>query len=274
MSNNTHWLRPLGDTDLTVSALGLGTVKFGRNQSMKYPAHFELPDDDTIRNLLAMARDHGINLIDTAPAYGSSETRLGELLTGPRTDWIIASKAGEQFDGQQSSFDFSPEHIRHSVHNSLKRLKTDYLDILLIHSDGNDQKIIEEDGVFDTLNTLKQAGLIRAGGMSTKTVAGGLKTLAQSDIAMVTYYPGYTDEVSVLDAAAQHQKGIFIKKGLASGHLEHESDSADPITTAMQFVLGHPGVSSLITGTINPQHLAHNIAAARSVLDSSDIPMD
>ena len=67
------FLRPLGDTGLTVSALGLGTVKIGRDQGVKYPTAFSIPDDDAVRNLLARARELGINLIDTAPAYGRSE---------------------------------------------------------------------------------------------------------------------------------------------------------------------------------------------------------
>ena len=74
------WLRPLGDTGLQVSALGLGTVKLGRDQGVKYPSGFTIPDDREARALLDLARDLGINLIDTAPDYGRSEERLGPLL--------------------------------------------------------------------------------------------------------------------------------------------------------------------------------------------------
>src|SRR5690606_15619655 len=87
-------VRPLGQTGLTVSALGLGTVKFGRNTGVKYPRSFELPDRSAAANLLSLARDLGINLLDTAPAYGESEERLGELLQGQRQDWLICTKAG------------------------------------------------------------------------------------------------------------------------------------------------------------------------------------
>ena len=72
--------RPLGNTGMTVSVLGLGTVKLGRNQAVKYPEPFELPDDAQARRLIDRARDLGINLLDTAPAYGTSEERLGRLL--------------------------------------------------------------------------------------------------------------------------------------------------------------------------------------------------
>jgi aryl-alcohol dehydrogenase-like predicted oxidoreductase len=60
-------------TDIAVSQLGLGTVKFGRNQQVKYPSQFDLPSDDEIMTLLEIAQELGINFIDTAPAYGISE---------------------------------------------------------------------------------------------------------------------------------------------------------------------------------------------------------
>ena len=83
--------RPLGSSGLLVSPLGLGTVKLGRDQGVKYPNGFRIPDDDEARMLLKLARDLGINLIDTAPAYGRSEERLGPLLRGQREDWVIVS---------------------------------------------------------------------------------------------------------------------------------------------------------------------------------------
>ena len=93
MSPGLHeYHRPLGSTGLRVSPLGLGTVKLGRNTGVKYPNQFALPSDGQARELLALARDLGINLIDTAPAYGTSETRLGPLLQGQRQDWVVCTK--------------------------------------------------------------------------------------------------------------------------------------------------------------------------------------
>ncbi|HHO58771.1 MAG TPA: aldo/keto reductase, partial [Thiotrichales bacterium] len=67
--------RPLGATGIDVSVLGLGTVKIGRNEQVKYPEGFEIPDDRAVAGLFEQARSLGINFIDTAPAYGSSEQR-------------------------------------------------------------------------------------------------------------------------------------------------------------------------------------------------------
>ena len=89
------------------------------------------------------ARDLGINLIDTAPAYGRSEERLGPLLRGQRQDWVIVSKVGEEFADGLSRHDFSAAHTRMSVERSLQRLETDFIDLVLVHSDGNDMAILE-----------------------------------------------------------------------------------------------------------------------------------
>ncbi|MCO6056436.1 aldo/keto reductase [Pseudomonas sp. MOB-449] len=257
--------RPLGATGLTVSPLGLGTVKLGRDQGVKYPSGFTIPDDAEARQLLALARDLGINLIDTAPAYGRSEERLGPLLRGQRQDWVIVSKVGEEFENGRSRFDFSPDHTRFSVERSLKRLETDYIDLVLVHSDGNDLAILRESGVYATLAELKRAGKIRAFGLSGKTVDGGLLALEQGDCAMVTYNLNEQGEKPVIDRALQQNKGILIKKGLASGHACLDA-GVDPVRASFELIFGHPGVTSAIIGTINPLHLSHNVATAAAVI--------
>lgn len=265
MNSLHHLHRPLGDTGLRVSPLGLGTVKLGRDQGVKYPSGFTIPDDAEARQLLTLARDLGINLIDTAPAYGRSEERLGPLLRGQRQDWVIVSKVGEEFEAGQSHFDFSPAHTRRSVERSLQRLETDVIDLVLVHSDGNDVAVLRDSGVYETLAELKQAGKIRAFGLSGKTVEGGLLALERGDCAMVTYNLNEQGERPVLDYAAQHAKGLLVKKGLASGHV-CLAPGVDPVRASFELIFGHPGVTSAIIGTINPLHLSHNVATAAAVL--------
>lgn len=257
--------RPLGNTGLIVSPLGLGTVKLGRDQGVKYPNGFTIPDDQQARMLLKMARDMGINLIDTAPAYGTSEERLGSLLRGQRQDWVIVSKVGEEFEAGQSSHDFSAEHTRKSVERSLKRLETDFIDLVLVHSDGNDLAILNDSGVYQALTDLKREGKIRGFGFSGKTVEGGLLALREGDCAMVTYNLNEQGEKPVLDYAAAHGKGILIKKALASGHVCLKP-GVDPVQASFQLLFEHPAVASAIVGTINPLHLAHNVATAAAVI--------
>lgn len=247
--------RRFGSTDLYLSPLGLGTVKLGRNQGVKYPQQFSIPDDRTARELIALAKDLGINLIDTAPAYGNSEERLGELLREQRNDWIICTKVGEEFDNGESHFDFSAAHTRFSIERSLQRLRTDYLDIVLVHSDGNDLELLARGDTLNALEQLKREGKLRAYGVSTKTIAGGIAAAAASDGVMTTFNSEYTAEKPVLEYCDAHNKGALIKKAFASGHID------DP-AASLQFVLTQPGVTSVIVGTINPQHLRANVAAA------------
>ena len=175
--------RSLGATGIRVSAIGLGTVKLGRNAGLSV-APFELPTLRQARHLLQRAGALGINLLDTAPAYGESEARLGTLLHGVRERWVLCTKAGETFDGQRSRHDFNPAAIQASVEQSLRRLRTDYLDIVLIHSDGRDVEILSRSGALDALDALKRAGKIRATGFSHKTEAGGRLALASCDVLM------------------------------------------------------------------------------------------
>lgn len=257
--------RPLGNLGIDVSPLGLGTVKLGRDQGVKYPNGFKIPDDFEARQLLRLARDLGINLIDTAPAYGNSEARLGPLLRGQRQDWVIVSKVGEEFENGLSRHDFSAAHTRMSVERSLKLLETDFIDLVLVHSDGDDLAILNEFEVYRALAELKREGKIRGYGFSGKTVEGGLLALQHGDCAMVTYNLNEQGEKPVLDYAAAHGKGILIKKALASGHV-CLSPGIDPVQASFELLFQHPGVTGAIVGTINPLHLAHNVATAADVI--------
>lgn len=272
--------RSLGNTGMEVSILGLGTVKLGRNEAVKYPQGFTLPDDRQARELLALAREQGINLVDTAPAYGTSEERLGHLLRGQRQDWLICTKVGENFVDGISSYDFSPEHVRYSIERSLLRLDTEVLDIVLVHSNGNDVDIIKRFGTLEALAELKRQGKLRAFGMSTKTVEGGLLAAQHSDVVMLTWNLQYQDEVPVIDYCHERGLGVLIKKALASGHLagaelprtklsrtklsgekyiDHGCTEQTLGHDSLAMVTTHPGVSSAIVGTINPKHLLANI---------------
>jgi aryl-alcohol dehydrogenase-like predicted oxidoreductase len=245
--------RTLGSTTIEVSLLGLGTVKLGRNEQMKYPRAFDLPDDAAARELLDCAAGLGINLLDTAPAYGSSETRLGTLLRGRRHDWILCTKVGEEFEHGASWFDFSAGHVRASVERSLERLQSDYLDLVLIHSDGADLDILDHGDALDTLMTLKQAGWIRAVGMSPKTAAGGRRALALGcDLIMATLNLEDRSQSALIVEAGELGRGVLVKKALASGHAGVDS---------LRFVVAHPGVTSMVVGTLDPGHLRADAAA-------------
>lgn len=261
-------LRPLGKTGILVSPLGLGTVKLGRTEGVKYPRPFEIPDDHAAGALLDTARSFGINLIDTAPAYGRSEERLGALLAGRRDAWVICTKAGEEFENGVSRHDFSPAAIAASVERSLRRLRTDRLDIVLLHSDGDDLEILERSGALEALQRAKAAGQVRAIGASTKTPEGAILAATRCDVVMLTLNPHTTADEPALEHARRSGAGVLIKKALDSGRLPQSSNAADAVDSALRFVLTKPAVSSVIIGTINPDHLRANAAAAERALTS------
>ena len=243
--------RALGATGVEVSLIGLGTVKIGRNTALNM-APFELPSLRQARRLIERAWDLGVNLLDTAAAYGESEARLGELLEGTRQRWVLCTKAGETHENGQSRYDFSGEAIRRSVEISLRRLRTDYLDVVLVHSDGRDMAILTESEALDTLNAMKQAGKIRAVGFSHKTVAGGRAALAQCDVIMTALSHGDRSQLDVVREAGDRGCGVLIKKPLDSG-------GAAPET--LRYVAAQTGVSSIVVGTTNLSHLEADVEA-------------
>ena len=91
---------------------------------------------------------------------------------------------------------------------------------------------------------------------------------------MVTYNLSERDQAPLLDACADQGKAVLIKKALASGHLDQlpggsGSDNADPVAASMEFVFGHRATTSAVIGTITPEHLRSNVAAAKHALDNS-----
>ena len=271
MPSNSLKLRQIANTSVYVSPIGLGTVKLGRDQGVKYPSSFVIPNDNEALNLIACAKELGINLIDTAPAYGNSEERLGYLLKGQRQDWIICSKVGEEFSAGVSSYNFTPAQARKSIERSLQRLDTDYIDILLVHSDGNDSEIIQNSGLLELLSELKNSGMIRSFGMSTKTLAGGLLAAEHCDVVMMTYNLAQQEEKPLLDYCQLNHKAAMIKKAFASGHLEN-LNITDPVQASFDLIFSHPGATSAIIGTINQQHLKDNVMKAKIALEHSTQP--
>ncbi len=250
--------RRLPGSALDLPLLGLGTVAFGRLWGLKYRHQpTVLPSDLELETLLATAEEVGVNLLDTAPAYGDSELRLGRLLqhrASSSNRFLLATKVGEISTPEGSSWDFRPATVRASVERSLRRLGVDVLDLILLHSSGDDDAALL---ALDTLLELRHQGLVRAVGASTKTLDGGLRTINEADVVMLDYSLNNPAQRPVLDAALGCA-GVLIKKPLASGH------SSNP-DAALRFAASHPAVSSVIVGTTNPEHLRANAAAIASV---------
>ena len=198
--------RPLGQTGLLVTPLGFGAFKIGRNEKVKYPQPYDLPDDAAVERLLNGVLDAEINLIDTAPAYGISEERIGKFISQRRSEFVLSTKVGERFVNGESSFDFTGLGVRASVADSLKKLRTEVLDILFVHSNGDDLTIQQQTDVVPTLQKLKHLGYLRAIGFSGKTPAGAEAALDWADVVMVEYHLNDTSHGGgIAGASAGHQ---------------------------------------------------------------------
>lgn len=256
-----HPPRPLGRTGLRVSPIGFGAFKIGRNQGAKYPGRYDLPDDHAVERLLHGVLDLGINLIDTAPAYGLSEQRIGRFLAARRDEYVLATKVGERFENGQSRYDFSRAAVTASVEHSLRDLRTDVLDLVFIHSDGRDLEILQQTDAPATLLDLRSQGKIRAVGLSSKTPRGAAEALRWADALEVPHNINDRSHESVMQRAATVGVGVLVKKALASGHL--------PAPDAIRFVLANPTVHSVLVGSLNLDHLADNLRTARTVLSDT-----
>jgi len=153
--------RKLGRTGLQVSELGFGCWAIGGTS-------YGPTDDRQSLEALAYAFDQGINFFDTADTYGHghSETLIGETFkeSSKRLQVIIASKVGWDFYHGGSKKNFDPDYIRFACGESLKRLKTDFIDLYQLHNPK--LEMIENGSVFKVLRELKQEGKIRHGGVS------------------------------------------------------------------------------------------------------------
>jgi aryl-alcohol dehydrogenase-like predicted oxidoreductase len=256
--------RRFSSTGQSVSILGLGTVKFGRNQGVKYPSGdgFPLPTEAEISSLLDLCLDQGINLLDTAPAYGTAEERLGALLGKRRKDFFLVTKTGEEFDKGKSSYHFTAEHTRASVMRSLARLKTDYLDCVLVHANKDDLFVINQTPVLAVLAELKAENKILSFGVSTTTLEGGRRAVDLCDAVMVSYNQSYTAERPVIDYAHEMGKAVLVKKGLASGHI----NTLGGLEDNLKFVLETTGVTSLVFGSLSAANIMANIRALKNII--------
>ena len=245
-------MRQLGELD--ISPIGLGTVKFGRNTGVKYPHSFGLPSLKELKAFLDKAKALGVNFVDTAPSYGKSERRLGQLLAQERHDWIISTKVGEIYKGD-SIFDFSSKHTQLSIETSMKKLRTDYLDIVLVHCNDDDLNNLKHTDVIETMRRMQEKGYIRYIGASTKTLAGGYFALDNTDLVMISSAP---NQLPILEKACAQNKPSIIKKPLDSGF-------SNNIKSSIENALGYPSVVSVVIGSINQRHLRDNIEYATSL---------
>jgi aryl-alcohol dehydrogenase-like predicted oxidoreductase len=242
--------RALGKTELAVSPISFGAFKIGRNEKIKYEQGYALPSEDETSRLLNGVLDLGINLIDTAPAYGISEQRIGRHISSRRREFILSSKVGETFANGKSTYDFSARAVAESIERSLTRLKTSFVDFLFIHSDGRE---VEAETIA-AIQLARKQGKTRFIGLSGKTIDSARAALKWADAMMIEYHPRDRSHEVVIEEAGKSGVAIFVKKPLASGQI--------PAREAIPFILKNSHVGTLVIGGLNLEHIKQNLQLA------------
>ena len=208
--------RTLGNSQLQVSPLCVGAMMFG-DQS----------DEPVAREIIAHARDHGVNFIDTADVYstGKSESMVGALIKSQRDDWILATKVGNKMSDKPNESRYSRTWVSRECDASLKRLATDWIDIYYLHRDFNGMSLEEP---LRAIDTLLRAGKIRYWGVSNFRgwrIAEAVSTARALNMpAPVVCQPYYNllnrqPEVEVLPACAHFGVGVVPYSPVARGVL-------------------------------------------------------
>jgi hypothetical protein len=279
-------MRQLGNTDLQVSRLGIGLSEIGYELRME--------QEERAARILNIALDHGINFLDTAACYGISEELIGRTIADRRDEYVLATKAGH-VAGDYQGEPWTARTIRDSIERSLRRMQTDHLDLVQLHScslevlkqgeairalqearqagktryigysgDNEAAEWAVESGVFDTLETsfnlVDQRARTRLFPQVRET---GIGLIAKRPIANAAWGErkkptAYTDEY------ARRAKRMAQEGGSISGAPE------DSILLSLGFTLAHDVIDTAIVGTSNPEHLRENIRMVEEQLPIAD----
>jgi aryl-alcohol dehydrogenase-like predicted oxidoreductase len=214
--------------NLEVSSLGFGTWGIGGPTTASDAYGFR--DNTVSRQALRKAFELGINFFDTSCSYGIAEELLGDTLRNFRDNIVIATKAGytSQYQKGGVNQDFSPIAIETSIFHSLERLKTDYIDILQLH-DCPLGSIATNPRLFDTLQTLKGRGVIRAIGFAGKSSTDTLAALDLFDFDVVQVGISLVDMrplvEGLLTTCARRGISVIARSPLAFGFLAEDSQT-------------------------------------------------
>lgn len=194
-----------GKTDLSISRLGFGAAPIG----------FLSTSQKQVDKLVAMLLDEGVNLFDTAAMYGDAEQKLGIALDGKRDDAVLVSKCGTKDDGLPGE-EFTPELITASIDRSLERLKTDHLDITLLHSCGLD--VLQQGEAVEALIKARDAGKTAYIGYSGDNDAAAAAA-AMDWVDVIETSINVCDQhniETVLPVCKEHHVGVIAKRPIAN----------------------------------------------------------
>lgn len=271
-----------GRTGFDVTPLGFGAAPIGYLNTDRRKA----------TDILNLLLDAGVNLIDTAAAYEGSEWVIGEAVGHRRGEYVLVSKCGSKLPDVDAPA-WSAEVVTQTVDRALRRLRTDVLDVMLLHS--CDLAALEKGDALGALVKARDAGKVRFAGYSGDNEALAYAA-ALPDVAVVEASVSIVDQANVgwgVRVAREHDVGVIAKRPIANAawigatgrpgfydryakpYVERlqamrfrPSDVGFADTNdgwaelALRFTLSQPGVHTAIIGTTNPDNARANIAYA------------
>ena len=216
--------RDLGRTGIRVSEIGFGGWAIGGPaEASGMPLGWGKTSDDDSLAAIRRARELGVTFFDTADSYGfgRSESLLGIVLSRIRQDVVIATKVGNaRTSTGHFKKDFTKQHIFHAVDGSLKRLRTDYIDIYQLHNPSIDD--LRHEHIQEAMDRLQEIGKIRYWGVSVTTVEEGLEIVRNGwgHVLQVLYNVlNQEPAMNLFPIAQKSGYGIIARVPLASGLL-------------------------------------------------------
>jgi aryl-alcohol dehydrogenase-like predicted oxidoreductase len=263
--------RRLGRTGIEVSALGFGASEFGQKRTAL----------KSVASILGSALDAGLNMIDTAACYGNSEELIGRAVGHRRKDFYLITKCGHA-SGLPLA-DWTPALIEASIDRSLKRLRTDYVDVMQLHS--CDEGHLRRGGLIDALQRAHDKGKVRYLGYSGDGSAAAYAVdCGAFDTLQISVNIADQEAInSVLPLARAHDIGVIAKRPIANAawlggswwslalysrpyrmrlrKLNYDFLGGHPniaVATALRFTLSVRGVHTAIVGTTKPSRWEQN----------------
>ena len=273
--------RTLGRTGLEVTDLSYGAMEV-RGSRIWGGRPVEEAQAETILNAVL---DCGINFIDTANDYGRSEEFIGKYLSHRRDEFYVATKCGCTVVRKDESTDDTPhvwtrENLFRGLHESLQRMKTDYVDVMQLHNPSVEQT--EENDLVAVLQEMKRQGKVRWIGCSA--THPHIESYIQSgvfDVFQIPYSALEPQHEEAITLAGGAGAGVIIRGGVARGEPgvglgdqnrweQFEKGKLDELRAEgesrtaflLRFTLSHPQMDTTIVGTLIPKHLEENVRIA------------
>ncbi|MGD0004213.1 MAG: aldo/keto reductase [Anaerolineaceae bacterium] len=270
----------LGRTGLQVTRLGFGAMEIRGSRIWDGRPVTEQQAETILKAVL----DSGINFIDTANDYGRSEEFIGKFISPRRGEYYLATKCGCQVVRRDENTDDTPhvwtrDNLFRGLHESLQRMKTDYIDIMQLHNPPVEE--CEKGALVDALEEMRRQGKVRW--VSISTTLPHLPTylkMGRFDTFQIPYSALEREHENWISQAAEAGLGTIIRGGVARGepgvglgradrwakyeeaHLDDLLEPGENRTTfLLRYTLSHPHVHTIIVGTLHPEHLHENLRA-------------